>query len=415
MSLKASSVALAAISCISFWGSEGSIVIGSPRSAAEPPQAVIGYNIAQPATTSCASCSNPRFAENFQCPKGGYARPFGSGLPSNFTLPTDQMTVEAWVKFDRKSFESGRQGILSCYASDTLGPITPYGQYGFQFGMHKNLMSFGLSTSDPFFFADDGSEASRQYASSYEALLQAALVGPQYWREGRWYHVAGTYDGTARRLFIDGELWGVMKQQGYIVYTDCEFALGASASCALSSHSPYSADLPLDSPYEVAEVRLWSVARTQQQIVQHKDEEIDTATQGLLGVWRDVSQDPVSGDTIVVDETGTQPPARVPHGGISAPAAPQPVPPAQTEPQWDESPDGNCMSFDDPVAKARYPNLLGLCAGFLADKAGFVVTLDEFSTFKRDEVENQLTAFVALVGYLPTACQTALQQTMCTR
>ena len=45
------------------------------------------------------------------------------------------------------------------------------------------------------------------------------LTADRAFEPGRWYHVAGVYDGSAQRLYVDGELAGEStEQKGAIVY-----------------------------------------------------------------------------------------------------------------------------------------------------------------------------------------------------
>ena len=95
----------------------------------------------------------------------------------------------------------------------------------------------------------------------------------------RWYHLAGTYDGMYRRLYVDGELWGSVEQAGLIHYQSCVLALGGSEGCTRQLFFPNN---------YLAEVRLWNFAQSQDELVGLKGVRISPSTSGLLGLWRSV-------------------------------------------------------------------------------------------------------------------------------
>jgi hypothetical protein len=98
-------------------------------------------------------------------------------------------------------------------------------------------------------------------------------------------HIAVTYDGVARKHYIDGELVGVFPQSGPLPANSHPLRLGSDFD--FLNHSSSS----------IWEVRLWSVARTQAQIRQFINQEIDSAMPGLVAVWhlRGNANDPIGG------------------------------------------------------------------------------------------------------------------------
>ncbi|MBI2421689.1 MAG: methyltransferase domain-containing protein [Candidatus Hydrogenedentes bacterium] len=109
-------------------------------------------------------------------------------------LPVDALTVEAWVAIER-TVEWGQ--ILS--AAKIAGGL----EKGWLLGTRQGNFSFGLASEG----ADDG-DGKIAYARDHHTLE---------W--GRWYHVAGTYDGATMRLYVNGMLADESTEQsGKILY-----------------------------------------------------------------------------------------------------------------------------------------------------------------------------------------------------
>ncbi|HEV8632451.1 MAG TPA: LamG domain-containing protein [Thermoanaerobaculia bacterium] len=90
-----------------------------------------------------------------------------------------------------------------------------------------------------------------------------------------FHHIAVTYDGSARRHYIDGELVAVFAETGSLP--------GNSQALRILGDVDAPGSSPLDA--YIFEVRLWNVARTQAQIRQTIGQEISTATTGLVAEW----------------------------------------------------------------------------------------------------------------------------------
>lgn len=105
-------------------------------------------------------------------------------------LPESALTIEAWVRIDR----AGKWGGIFSALQDN-------GDYekGLLLGLHDSHFCFGLA-------AQSSTQITYlQSKSSYEP--------------GSWHHVAGVYDGTEMRIYVDGVLNGSSDaQKGKIVY-----------------------------------------------------------------------------------------------------------------------------------------------------------------------------------------------------
>ena len=107
-------------------------------------------------------------------------------------LPTQNLTVEAWVLID-KPLEWG--GIVGCMQDN--------GSYerGWLLGYRNSRFNFGLSSK------------------STKRLTY--LTSSKSFEHGFWYHVVATYDGKQMTLFVDGQIVATSADQsGEIAYPD---------------------------------------------------------------------------------------------------------------------------------------------------------------------------------------------------
>ena len=111
-------------------------------------------------------------------------------------LPAKEITVEAWLRVDQPQEWGG-----------IIGAIQDNGSYerGWVLGFRKSRFSFAV--------------AGKEGGGSLTYLTAKRDFEP-----GRWYHVAGCYDGGRMRLFIDGVLENESTQQkGEIHYPPTAF------------------------------------------------------------------------------------------------------------------------------------------------------------------------------------------------
>lgn len=119
-------------------------------------------------------------------------------------LPTAEMTAEAWINVDKPE----KAGAFIGAAQDNGDA-----EKGWVLGYSENAFYFGLASAG----ADDG-----------DGKMTYVRANSKY-QTGKWYHLAGTYDGRRMRLFVNGKLAGEsLEQSGTILYpAHAPFTIGA--------------------------------------------------------------------------------------------------------------------------------------------------------------------------------------------
>ncbi len=113
-------------------------------------------------------------------------------------------------------------------------------------------------------------EAAATSAATSDSIVQAGAL-----TLNRWQHLAVVFDTSGTQLYLDGT------SVGSAPYTK-GLAPGGAARHFMGSCSLY----PYNSFHgQLREVRLWRVARTAEQIRQHKDRALTGAETGLAGLW----------------------------------------------------------------------------------------------------------------------------------
>ncbi|MFK7921363.1 MAG: LamG-like jellyroll fold domain-containing protein [Bacteroidia bacterium] len=119
-------------------------------------------------------------------------------IPNNPTLNTPNITVEAWIKADSYGPNPWSNSIVNKegWGSGNQG-------YAFRCGQGGRL-SFNIG--------DNG---------VWHEVLSAAVMAPN-----KWYHVAGTYDGLAIRIFVNGIQVGVTNHVGTLSPSPYDVRIG---------------------------------------------------------------------------------------------------------------------------------------------------------------------------------------------
>jgi len=184
-------------------------------------------------------------------------------------LDTSDFTIEAWI-YVESTFDSNKiisKGTTSAGIPSNAG-YSLRTSVGF---LGPNIIDFGVSQS-----------VQLQTRVEYEGV-----------KLNEWCHVAGVRDGQMLYLYINGSLVN-SADAGMVYNTDTNIPLVIGAIDKANGTVDEFMDGKID------EVRIWNIARTQQQIDEDKDCAITSPTEGLLAVY---NLDSTTGN-IVIDNSG---------------------------------------------------------------------------------------------------------------
>jgi len=150
-------------------------------------------------------------------------------------LPAQELTVTTWVRIDRAIEWGGLLGAIQDNGSFERGWLLGYGKDSFYFALASD---------------------SKQKLTYLKTTLP--------YSPGYWYHLAGTYDGTSQRVYVDGKLAVESKvQSGPIFYPPKgRFALGTYIDD--NEHYPFEG--------RIEQVTLWDRALDPNEIARLFDE-----------------------------------------------------------------------------------------------------------------------------------------------
>jgi hypothetical protein len=149
----------------------------------------------------------------------------------------NQLTVEAWVK------------------RSSLGSLhTIVGNY---------------NGSYPFIFRID-SDQLRLFMNNTSYVTSAATIPV-----GTWTHLAGTYDGASLKVYVNGVLEGTTAYVSTFIGTTNEVKIGGG----LTNNTEYF-------PGDIADVRLWNVAKTQAEIASNMNSLLLGSESGLVANYQ---------------------------------------------------------------------------------------------------------------------------------
>lgn len=187
---------------------------------------------------------------------GNYSLSFDGGdrviVPDSPSLNPSQITVETWINLRR---------------------LTPVGNWGNLFlickGNDRMQGSYYLSQNGydvkQFHFYLGANGIDQVYAHTPDLNLET----------NRWYHVAGTYDGSNLKIYVDGVLQGT---------TPANISIGNTGSLSIGYHNMTDWEYFVDGIMD--EIRIWNVARTQNEIQANMYRTLIGNEPGLVGYWR---------------------------------------------------------------------------------------------------------------------------------
>ncbi len=219
---------------------------GSPLATTTSLTGATAYYVSQN-TTTCES-NRTQVVANFTAT--GVALNFitsqGSQLKVNNTAllnPTAALTIECWV---RRNNDTANYDMIVAKTSNDSAWASGYGLY---WGDQGNI---GFFTSG--------------WNSTY-------FTGNSTIPINTWTHVAATYDGTVRNIYINGVLDMSNTLQGTVGANNLDLFIGSN------DYSSYFASCDIDL------VRIWNTARTQSEIDANKSNCITQGTSGLIAQY----------------------------------------------------------------------------------------------------------------------------------
>jgi hypothetical protein len=106
-------------------------------------------------------------------------------IPADAALRPQRLTVAAWIRYDKDNFGGPTPGVYKTVV--TMGDDNCQGG------------SYGLITSV--------NEGIQFYITWNNTAMLSPAALPTTW-DGKWHHVAGTFDGNRVRLYVDGKQIG---------------------------------------------------------------------------------------------------------------------------------------------------------------------------------------------------------------
>jgi hypothetical protein len=177
-----------------------------------------------------------------------------SAMPSAYQVTGTAITLEAWVYLTGLPGPNSGMFIAARPGNNGIG-VDPWHSYGL---IVNNYDGSGLAKLS--FMVAGATGGSGVYALDTDPVQM-----------GQWYHVAGTYDGSQVKLYVNGAL----KTQ---IATSIAIASGGTGFYIGGMTYDYLKGL-------IDEVRLWNVTRTGSEIASAKDAALVGNEAGLAGYW----------------------------------------------------------------------------------------------------------------------------------
>jgi hypothetical protein len=157
-------------------------------------------------------------------------------LPNSNVYDLGQLTIEAWIYSDNYS----QHGYIFQKGSDNQYALRFYGSY-LRFYTNYNAQNINWSS-----------------------------IGIT---NGNWHHIAATYNGSEKKIYVDGVL------KNTYAYTSTLNTGYSGQTIGSGANGSYSFNGRID------EMRFWNVARTEQEIFDDMNARIDPATSGIFAYF----------------------------------------------------------------------------------------------------------------------------------
>ncbi len=174
-------------------------------------------------------------------------------IPNDSTLnPSSQLTLEAWINADAYANNIWENSIISkdTWSSISEGYVLRCGQGG--------RLSFNLALNNN----------SQWYEVQSSAVMST----------GKWYHVAGVYDGSTMKIYLNGEMIQSTSQTGSITSTTVPVKIGEIARSSGGRNFNGKID----------EARIWRTALSDTLIRRYMCRKVDNTHpkfNDLVGYW----------------------------------------------------------------------------------------------------------------------------------
>jgi Concanavalin A-like lectin/glucanases superfamily len=155
-------------------------------------------------------------------------------IPASASLQPQRLTVDVWVRYKQSEFGSATPGIFK-YPLSMGGNGCDVSSYGFVTDVNEGLQ---------FYIASNG-----QYIVTPSA--------PKTMWDGNWHNVAGTFDGSKVRMYLDGVQMG--SGTAVPAGTKIDYSL-ATQGGAIGGYAGDCTSRFLDMRGDVDGVQIWSTA-----------------------------------------------------------------------------------------------------------------------------------------------------------
>ena len=162
---------------------------------------------------------------------------------------TEAITIEIW--FNASSFHT-EDGMINSLVRKNIAP-----------GAENFLLRFRNMNSRP------GVEMGLGKLGTLSASFEFAV--------NKWYHLAGTYDGRAITVFVNGAAVASQNASGPLRIDQSDLAIGKGDPVSFSSGEYFHGLLD--------EIRLWNVGRSQEQIQAAMNAPLTGGEEGLVAYW----------------------------------------------------------------------------------------------------------------------------------
>lgn len=171
--------------------------------------------------------------------------------------PAMAVTVEMWVKVDSVTGDS--ENIFLNKESAYRCGISHYAGY-----LPEQHLTFAI-------FMGEAQVVKTHQQALYHGEQRWAVK--QRWALGRWYHIALTYNGEWRKVYINGLLTGSNSLYGPIDQAESVLQIGTRLNRKPFFHG------------QIDELRIWNIARTEEDIQATMTTPLAEDETGLIGYW----------------------------------------------------------------------------------------------------------------------------------